>query len=171
MAAYAHAVAVFLGGKSGYGHVYHIFLAPEQNVCFDATFTACSSNVFCAYHSSAVFQDIGEVIYTVEPYNVNVFGCNVRPGTPNGAFDDTYDVLSHELFETISDPDGTAWWNAVDGGIFGEEIGDECVFLLFDDTGRFSATDPAIVRAGDHRHAIQTEYSNDRHACTTKPKS
>jgi len=108
-------------------------------------------------------------VYTVEPYQVNVFGCNVRAGTPNGAFDDTYDVLSHELFETISDPDGTAWWNAVAGGVFGEEIGDECVFLLFDAQGNFSSSDPAIVSAGGRLYAVQPEYDNAAHGCTTRP--
>ena len=38
---------------------------------------------------------------------------------------------SHETFETITDPDGTAWWNSLDNGLFGQEIGDECSFLLF----------------------------------------
>ncbi len=169
MAAYAHAAAVSLGGASGYGHVYHIFLAPEQNECFDTSYTICSSNVFCAYHGSAVFTDIGEVVYTVEPYQVNVFGCNVRTGTPNGAFDDTYDVLSHELFETISDPDGNAWWNTVAAGMQGQEIGDECVFLLFDAAGFYSSSDPAIVSAGGHLYALQPEYSNSAHGCATHP--
>jgi hypothetical protein len=64
---------------------------------------------FCAYHSSVQFKDIGHVLYGVEPFQ-DVPGCSVRPGTPNGQLvDSTNNSLSHELFETISDPDGTAW--------------------------------------------------------------
>jgi hypothetical protein len=167
MAAWAHAAAAFLGGKSGYGHVYHIFLAPEQNVCFDTTYTICSSNYFCGYHSSAVFSDGTEVIYTVEPYNLGP-GCSVKPGTPNGAYDATYNTLSHEIFETITDPEGSAWWNSVDNGIYGEEIGDECSFITF----AFSPAvyfDPSAEWLNGHRYAVQPEYNNAEHACTTHP--
>jgi hypothetical protein len=151
---------------SGYGHIYHIFLAPEQNECFDSSFTICSSNIFCAYHSSVVTAGGTEVVYTVEPYQLFP-GCSVKPGTPNGAFDATYNVLSHEVFETITDPDGTAWWNSVDNGIFGEEIGDECSFITF----AFAPNvyfDPSTVTLGEHQYATQPEYSNAGHVCTVR---
>src|SRR5215469_8198870 len=40
-------------------------------------------------------------------------------------------TCSHEVFETITDPDRTAWRNSLNNGIFGEGIGDECSFLIF----------------------------------------
>ncbi len=165
MAAVAHAAAAALGGASGYGHIYHVFLAPEQDECFDASFTVCASNYFCAYHSSVMTSDLGEVVYTVEPYAVNVFGCNVRAGTPNGAFDDTYDVLSHEVVETITDPDGDAWWNSTNAPLLYNEIGDECVFLTFDSLGNFAGSDPVVVSLRGRPYAIQSEYSNAAKAC------
>jgi hypothetical protein len=168
MAALAHAAAL-LAGVSGYGHVFHIFLAPGQVECFDSTFTVCSSNVFCAYHSSAVFSDIGEVVYTVEPNLVGVFGCNQPVNSPNGAFDATYSVLSHETFETITDPDGTAWWNNTNSGLLGSEIGDECLFWLFDANGNFISANPVVQNFNGRRYAIQTEYNNAAHACTIEP--
>jgi len=74
------------------------------------------------------FRDIGHVLYSVEPFQ-NVEGCSSRPGTPDGQLaDSTNNVLSHETFETIPDPDGTAWLNILDNGVFGQEIGDECSF-------------------------------------------
>jgi hypothetical protein len=51
-----HAVAS-LTGQTGYNHVYHVFLPPGTDECFDSTFTTCYSpdnlNTFflCAYHS------------------------------------------------------------------------------------------------------------------------
>jgi len=168
MAALAHAAAV-LAGVSGYGHVFHIFLAPGQVECFDSTFTVCSSNVFCAYHSSAVFSDIGEVVYTVEPNIVSVFGCNQPANSPNGGFDATYSVLSHETFETFTDPDGTAWWNNTNSGLLGSEIGDECLFWLFDANGNYISANPVVQNFNGHRYAIQTEYNNAAHACTIEP--
>jgi len=104
-------------GATGYGHIYHVFLPPGQDECFDSTDSECyspdhpTSFFFCGYHSSVDFSDIGHVLYTVEPYQ-DVPGCQVKPGTPNGQLvDSTDNVLNHESFRTISDPDGTAWWN------------------------------------------------------------
>jgi hypothetical protein len=162
---FVHAVAS-AAGENGYGHIFHVFLPPGQDECFDSTFTVCYSpdNVntfaFCAYHGSVDFPDIGHVLYSVEPFQ-DVPGCRVRPGTPNGQLvDSTNDVLSHELFETITDPDGTGWWNSTGLGMLGQEIGDECVFVIasFD-------SDPFIYKIDDHSYATQPEYSNAVHGC------
>jgi len=165
---FVHAVASATGGN-GYGHIFHVFLAPGQDECFDSTFSVCYSPdnldtfFFCAYHGSVDFTDIGHVLYSVEPYQ-NVPGCQVRPGTPNGQLvDSTNDVLSHELIETITDPDGDAWWNSTGGGLFGQEIGDECVFLVFTSSNVYS--DPFIYKIDDNLYATQPEYSNVLHGC------
>ena len=169
--AFVHSVAS-VTGQTGYGHIYHVFLPPGQDECFDATFTVCyspdnnSSFAFCAYHSSADFTDIGHVLYSVEPYQ-DVFGCSDPPGTPNGQLvDSTNDTLSHELSETISDPDGTGWWNSTPSvtGLEGEEIGDECVFITPPAFG-----DPSVFRIDDKLYAVQLEYSNSKHGCTNTP--
>jgi hypothetical protein len=156
-----HAVAKS-SGETGYGHIYHVFIPPGQDECFDSTFTVCASNVFCAYHSSVDFTDIGHVVYSVEPF-ADVPGCRVRPGTPNGTLtDSTNSVLSHELIEAITDPDGDAWWNNLDVGLFGEEIGDECSFVL----PPHYFFDPAIIRVQGHQYALQPEYDNSVHGCS-----
>lgn len=155
-------------GVSGYNHIVHIFLAPEQNVCFDTSYTICSSNYFCGYHSS-VQTDIGEVIYTVEPNITNVFGCNQPASSPNGGFDAQYSVLSHEAFETVTDPNGDAWWNASNQVMFGSEIGDECQFLEFDSNGYFSSFAGQLIYLGGHPYQVQTEYNNAAHACSNQP--
>lgn len=150
--------------QTGYGHIFHVFLVPGQDVCFDSTFKVCASNIFCAYHNS-FDADIGHVLYSVEPF-ANVLGCQVPPGTPNGQLVDSTDsVLSHETIEAITDPDGNAWWNSHNLINFGAEIGDECEFIQFTPAGIFF--DPVNVRLNGHPYAIQTEYSNKGHACLT----
>lgn len=167
MQAVAHAAAL-AQGAAGYGHLFHIFLVPGQVECFDSTFTVCSSNVFCAYHGSAVFPDVGEVVYSVEPNVVGVLGCNGPANSPNGAFDATYSVLSHETIESITDPDGTAWFNVTSSGLLGSEIGDECLFWLFDSQGNFISTNGVVQVFHGRPYDIQTEYNNAAHACTTR---
>jgi hypothetical protein len=162
--AIVHAGAALLG--TGYHHIYHVYLPPNQDICFGAPpltpSTQCYSPdlmnnwVFCAYHGSVTFPDIGHVLFTVEPYQ-NVLGCAVAQPSPNGpVVDSTADVLSHELFETITDPDGTAWWNKVSLDLFGAEIGDECQNATFS---------YGSVFLNSKRYEVQPEYSNLQHGC------
>jgi hypothetical protein len=172
MLAVVHAVASQTH-QTGYNHIYHVFLPPGTDECFDNTFTVCyspdipSTFFFCAYHGSVDFADIGHVLYSVEPFQ-NVGGCNLAPGSPNGQLvDGTANVLSHELFEALTDPDGDAWWNTASNALFGNEIGDECSFIIFLPTGVFF--DPPVFNIGGKRYAVQSEYNNSSHACTTEP--
>jgi len=165
MLAVVHAVAS-ASDETGYQHIYHVFLPPGTDECLDSTFTVCyspdnrSSYYFCAYHGSVDFTDIGHVLYSVEPYQ-NVRGCQVRPGTPNGQLaDSTNNVLSHELFEILTDPDGKGWWNSMDNGLYQQEIGDECSFIIP------HYFDPSTITLDDHQYAAQLEYDNSQHACT-----
>lgn len=180
MLAIIHSVATSLPHTpTGYDHLYHVFLTPGQDECFDSTYSVCyspdnqTSWYFCAYHSYADFNDIGHVLYTVQPFN-DVHGtdggCAIRPGTPNGqVIDSTNNALSHETFESISDPDITAWWNGLDNGIYGQEIADECIFVIFTPTARF--TDSTNVILNGRSYSVQPEYSNSAHACTVKSES
>jgi hypothetical protein len=170
--AVVHAVAM-ASGDTGYGHMYHVFLPPGQDECFDSTFTQCYSPnspavfFYCAYHSSVDFTDIGHVVYSVEPFQ-NVPGCQVEPGTPNGSLvDSTDNVLNHETFEAISDPDGTAWFNTTSLPLFGSENGDECEFITF--VGQNAYFNPPTFKINGHFYAVQSIYSNDVHACGTAP--
>ena len=165
-----HAVVVQTG-QAGYGNIYHLFLPPGVDTCFDAPFNdSCYSPDnfgtfgFCAYHDSVTFGDVGHVLFTVEPYQ-NVNGCADPPGGPNGQLaDSTDDTLSHETIETITDPDGDAFWNMSNFVMFGEEIADECLFLGPD--GNIS--EPTFFM-GRKLYRVQSEYSNNRHACVITP--
>jgi hypothetical protein len=166
----AHAAAKHMG--TGYGHEYHGFLPKGVDTCFDPP----NSNVcyspdspatffFCAYHGSVDFPDIGHVLFSVEPYQ-SVDGCAVTSPSPNGRLtDSTASVLSHELIETITDPDGDAWIAVNTLPVLGAEIGDECEIpsltqLLFN---------PPVSNLNGHNWKIQPEYSNFYHGCATVP--
>ncbi len=157
-----HAAASVYG--TGYHHVYHLFFPPGTDICFEGGECYSPDNppnfYFCAYHGAYTFTDIGEVLYTVQPYQ-NVAGCAVSTPTPNGVVaDSTASVLSHELIETITDPDLDAWLNWTDLDLFGYEIGDECQRAVF--------TYGHPVLAG-RAYQIQPEYSNKAHACVYSP--
>ena len=170
--ALVHAVTAGLGLPTGYGNLYHVFLPPGTDECFAASASPeCyspdnpSTFYFCAYHSSVTFSDVGHTLYSVEPYQ-NVAGCSVPPGSPNGQLvDSTNSVLSHETFETITDPDGTAWWNGDSNSLYGSEIGDECSFIIFYPTAVYF--NPSVWRVGHHTYATQPEYSDEGHVCST----
>ncbi|MDP9107367.1 MAG: hypothetical protein M3N49_15740 [Candidatus Eremiobacteraeota bacterium] len=142
----------------GYGHIYHVFLPPNIDTCFDQR-AACyspdnfSSFAFCGYHSSVVVGG-QKMIYTVEPYQ-DVRGCGFTGGvnTTNGddLVDSTANTLTHELFETITDPDpGTGWESPA-----GYEIGDQCV-------GYFST-----LNMNGSYYTVQSMWSNVFGLCTT----
>ena len=161
-------LAAYIGASnygSGYNHIYHIYLPPGQDVCFSGTQICYSPDnpstmYFCAYHASVDFEGLGHVLLTVEPYQNNNF-CSVQQPSPNGALvDSTADILSHETFETITDPDGTAWWNQFGLALFGAEIGDECQNFNFGYN---------FVTLNGRSYEIQPEYSNALHACTYTP--
>ena len=106
---------------------------------------------FCAYHGSVTFFDIGHVIYTVEPYQ-NIPACNV-PGFSDELELSTASSLSHEFFESQTDPDPDTGYTASSG----DEIGDECRILYEN------------VQLGPGNWLIQMEYSNTYHACADGP--
>jgi hypothetical protein len=174
MLAIVHAVATSLPHTpTGYENLYHIFLVPGQDECFDSTYSVCYSpdnpntEYFCAYHGSGDFTDIGHVLYTVQPFQNND-SCSSRPDGPNGQLaDSTTNNLSHEVFETISDPDGTAWWNGLDSAVYESEIADECSYVVFFPTAIYF--DPALVILNGTPYAAQPEYSNPVHACRIAP--
>jgi hypothetical protein len=177
--AVVHAMAAKTG--TGYDHIYHVFLPPGQDECFGpldpSGAGACYSPdvpnnfAFCAYHSSVDFMDIGHVLYTVEPFQ-DVFGCSVPTGLPGGRiFNSTANSLSHELIETITDPDGDGWINFSLVVLAGAEIGDECSFFIIEPyLGQLHAFfDPEVFTIGQHVWAVQPEYSNSQHACAIAP--
>ena len=153
------------GGGGGYNQVYDLFLPLGQDTCqsnggcyspdVPSTFT------FCAYHSSMNAPDaMGatiHVLYTVMPYQ-RVPGCQVTNSPyPNGQLaDSTNSVLSHEIEELISDPDGNAWWESSHSALHGSESGDIC------------AGEAQKFNLNDKLYDIQLNYDNASHSCASK---
>jgi hypothetical protein len=169
--AIVHSVALNLK-NSGYGHIFHVYLPPGTDTCFDNSNRCYSPDVddnfaFCSYHSSINFADIGHVLFTVEPYQ-NVEGCRVAAPYPNGPVtDSTNSALSHETFDTITDPDPfEGWVNHTSLALETKEIADECEPLLQDLTDSF--LDPIFPINGKN-YKVQLEYSNTYHACVSFP--
>ena len=161
-----HLVASASGAK-GYNNMYHLFLPPGTDTCLDANTCYSPDNpntfVFCAYHGAVTFSDIGHVIYSVEPYQA-IPGCHVAAPRPNGEVADSANsVLSHEIFEAITDPDLNAWWNRSSLDLEGAEIGDECQPLY--NAGFLVPS----FKIGKNVYEVQLEYSNNGHRCVAKP--
>ena len=148
------------GGGGGYNVIYHLFLPPGQDHCFTAT--QCYSPdvpanfVFCAYHTAFNTTDANgaaiHVLYSVEPYQ-NVNGCQWGGPYPNGSLvDSTNSTFSHEIIETITDPDpGTGWFHVNTAG----EIGDLCAYFFM----------LSPVTLNGKSYGVQSEYSNKIHMC------
>jgi hypothetical protein len=176
IAAIVHAVAAERG--TGSSSIYHVFLPAGTDTCFDVTpqnpNPVCYSPdnpatfFFCGYHGAAQFQDIGIVLFTVEPFQGAGSGCNIGGTAPNSLLiDSTNNVLSHETFETITDPiPGLGYWNQTNGLLGGQEIGDECV--VFDPNPDGTYLPPTFAINGKN-YAVQLEYSNTYHACASQP--
>jgi hypothetical protein len=156
-------------GGGGDGHIYHVYLPRNVDTCFEAPLGVATSTcyspdngstfAFCAYHGT--FRvGVKRYLFTVEPYQ-DVGGCRNNVGNgrtlPNAASptvdpaDPGYSTLSHELFETITDPHLNAWFN----GLTGNEIGDLCA--SFDN----------FVTVSHHPYVLQSEYSDVNHLCVS----
>lgn len=153
--------AVAFTGASGFNNIYHVFLPQGTDMCIDDQ--TCyspddfSTFVFCAFHGSVDLPDPAtpggsvHVLFSVEPFQG--IGCRLPNQTPHGTIDATASTLSHELLETVTDPDLNAWFNLLTGN----EVADLC--------SGFTSNE----RMGGHAYSIQLEYSNRVHACTNRP--
>jgi hypothetical protein len=168
--AVVHAAAKAHG--TGYGHIYHVFLPKGVDTCFDLSAVCYSPDnpstfVFCAYHGSLTFSDIGHVLLSVEPYQNIPNACAEPAPNPNSELiDSTNSTLSHEQIESITDPDPAGVGNKSSGWVaqsslvaFNNEIGDLCVILT---------SDPTTMLNGK-KYQLQAEYSNHYHACAFAP--
>ena len=177
IAAIVHAVAREHG--AGGGNIYHVFLPQGTDTCFDITPQSpnpvCYSPdnpatfAFCGYHDAVAFHDIGIALFTVEPWQGPGSGCEIATPAPNGVLiDSTNNVLSHETFETITDPlPGLGYLNQTGGPLTGAEIGDECVLFNFSNSPGSYA--PPTFQINGKDYAVQLEYSNKFHGCVSQP--
>jgi hypothetical protein len=159
-----------------FSHIYVLFLPKHVESCFLPGVTtnankgqACTINyeptaAYCAYHNQAG----SGAIYANMPYPIYnsgagfTCGTNFRGGfpvieTPNGNADADVEVspTSHEINESITDPDTvTGWYDSI-----GFENGDECAYIF----GATAGTPGALYNQtiNNHHYLTQEEFSNN----------
>ena len=152
------------GLPSDLAHFYPVFFPPNTETEGPGGPSGGNSDAdYCGYHGAYV-SGSGETVYGNEPYENG--GCDGGEG-PNGNViaDGAVGVFSHEVSETMTDPNGLgiltgpAW-----GDTTGHEIGDECSGYYGPPIG---STDPAnpgttaynqVINGG--KYYTQTEFSN-----------
>jgi len=125
----------------------------EECVGANCTFRGVS---FCAYHST--FSSSGKtVIYSyLSDASFNAAGCAEGIGVgPNGqlASDREVVLMTHEFFESVTDPDAKSWIDPKDNF---NEIGDLCNQI----------SDTVILNG--NTYAVQQQWSNASSSCVSK---
>ena len=143
--------------SAGNPTTYYALFFPHGRTITQGTQTSCVAGGFCAYHGTVLSRVLGEFYYAVQPDMQAGSGCDTGcgSGTP---FANVTSVASHELAETITDPEiglatvygpPLAWYDAANG-----EIGDIC-----------NAQDSTFTGIDGQTYGIQTEFSNVTGSC------
>jgi hypothetical protein len=152
------------GLPSDLAHFYPVFFPPNtETEGAGGPSGGNSDSSYCGYHGAYV-SGSGETVYGNEPYETS--GCDGGEA-PNGNViaDGAVGVLSHEVSETMTDPNGSgilsgpAW-----GDSTGHEIGDECSGYYGPPIGSTDPSNPnttaynQVINGG--KYYTQTEFSN-----------
>jgi hypothetical protein len=130
--------------------------------CFDNFTGICSTNTYCAYHSSFTDAVNEPVIYANEPYDATIDLCSDGNSPNNGDADAEINTISHEHNEAITDPFGDAWW-ANDAN--GDENGDLCAWDFGTKLGGTASVSAYNQIINGHDYWLQQEYSNIGSGC------
>jgi hypothetical protein len=156
---------------SDLAHLYVFYLPEGVETCFTSTNGAgggtCSINAapgFCGYHAYAAPPLVADMNYAVVDSPTG-WTCSSDAGSNTGgnqspdgniAADSEISMTSHEVTETVTDPEGTAWQDSA-----GNEIGDDCAYI-YGDSQSFQGTSGALYnqKINGHAYFIQEELSN-----------
>lgn len=151
---------------TGPGVEYFVLTPQGVGSCFDSTSSSCSYSSFCGYHRyMSINSGASQIVYADMPWAYGVPGCDVNlafgAGYPNaGGIDAVLGVFSHELSETMTDPELNAWFDSS-----GNEIGDKCAYTYTPDTAEGDLTGLPWNGAGYFNvplaggdYLMQTEY-------------
>lgn len=116
------------------------------------------SNAFCAYHST-----LGNG--TVYAYAPDIADCSYEPSFDSGRIPENDPIaaaitssLSHEQFESVTDPNADAWFKGKPGD---GEIGDLC----YTSFGPVNSQGGTVTLAHGDTYALQEEWSNRANGC------
>jgi hypothetical protein len=156
------------GITPGLNTEFFVFTGAGVQECISAG--VCTTDFFCAYHSNAATAAGAPVLYAYMPQANSISGCSTGNGqSPNNqiAADQQIPVMSHEFFESMSDPlvDGlannTAWISSDPASQSAPgEIGDNCDL----ETGSVQSNGSNVTLNGN-LYLVQTMWSNDDEAC------
>jgi hypothetical protein len=145
------------GWASGPNSMFLLYTSSGEGSCTTSGSTSCAYVQYCAYHGSIGTSPA--TIYANLPFG-NLSVCQV-PGTPspNGdpVADAVTDVASHEISESITDPQLNAWFDSL-----GNEIGDICNFNY--GTNSWDAGH-ANQQWGGNFYEVQQEFDNHTNSC------
>ncbi|MBI3784718.1 MAG: fibronectin type III domain-containing protein [Deltaproteobacteria bacterium] len=139
----------------GNNNTYYAVFFPLGVAIKSGGATSCVE--FCAYHSTIADISGHEVYYGVHPDMESGSGCEFGCGG-GSPFENYTSVASHEMIETITDPEvglatdfapPLAWYDIANG-----EIGDIC-----------NANQGTIVGADNVTYTVQKEWSNQANDC------
>jgi hypothetical protein len=180
-------VIAALGLPSDYNHEYVMLTPKHVASCFNAGSTASKTNVctidhypsagYCAYHGMfGPAYPVSGTVYANMPYPIYHspvgFTCGTDAGghgtieSPNfngsaSSMDADVEIspLSHEISESITDPNVfNGWFDAI-----GNEIGDDCAYVFGNGTWKDMGGTPGMFYNqtinGDH-YITQDEFSN-----------
>lgn len=144
--------------SGGLSTMYFVYFPSGVATCFDSSGSQCSTNTYCAYHSS-FGSGSSSTLYANMPY-AGVAGCESGQ-YPNGsaAGDSALNVTSHENIEGITDPLGNAWYDPS-----GNEIGDKCAWKFGSPLGSTAYGQyNQLISSGTYY--LQQEWSNAAGGC------
>ncbi len=154
------------GWVPGPGREFFVFTPANVGSCFSAGSTQCAYTYYCAYHSHFADSQAGnaDTLYANQPYPdsaaIGAPGACDSLQHPNGDWADAaINLVSHEHNESITDPDGNAWYDS-----YGNENGDKCAWNFGAALGStaYGQYNQAI---GSGRYYLQQEWSNASASC------
>jgi PKD repeat protein len=159
-------------------NVEYFVMTPENvGSCFEEASKSCSYTSYCGYHSYAGSGST-QIVYADMPWAYKVSGCDVNEafgaGYANSDYiDSVVSVFSHELSETMTDPNLNAWWETS----YGNEIGDKCAYR-YSEEGYGSMKGLSKDGGGywnvafeSNFYLLQTEFDNHTSNCTMEATS
>jgi hypothetical protein len=150
------------GWTGGIGHNFWVLFGPSAVPC--ASDGSCAYTDFCGYHWTMSDRGGLETPYAVIPYPDGAcdYAATGAVSQPNlvPESDAALNVISHELFETVTDPGvgqgDYGWYDSA-----GYEIADKCAWIF-----GASTVNGGDVTLHGHPYMLQLEYSNSGSHCT-----
>lgn len=116
------------GLPTGLDVEYFVLTPPGVGTCNDTTSSDCEITSYCGEHTLIPTRH-SQILYALVPWlpgtNCDTTALGITPVYSSGV-DNAVGVFSHELSETMTDPDLDAWRGPGGGS---DEVGDKCAYF------------------------------------------